>query len=372
MRFIRQLIFFALGLIGFDICGRVYLNPLIKTEYRLAKGESKRLPLNQETGFLQSALDTLDSDPKAIDLVFLGSSPTYGVSIKEEHNTYPNRFVQALKQAHPDSPVQIHNLAAKGFLASDLYAILQASLPETDAFLIQLNYHTFSPKLLKETAIRHPDLPERLGVVVNPKQARVLGVRPTPSLNWNARIRAFLRQYWWFYAHREALALQFLGDTPENWVYHRFYTEKPQDEESVATQAFYELKPARQTYMVQRYAQNAQFTIESTNIELFFLTEMLSSLKQQHKAAVFFIAPINADALSFYDVMDWNLYRKNISVIRQAIQSAGFELIDINQTQPLSEEHFADISHTLDSGGQTFGPLLWKLSRPYLESQLKL
>lgn len=363
-RFFRRLGFFGLTLLLVDGVGHTVLaDKIALTDYR-------RLPENQEMGFLRSFIDRLASEKGQTRLVFLGSSPTWGVSIKDPGHTYAASFGQALKQAYPQANVSISNLAARGFLAADLNAVLRATLAQAEGFVIQLNYHTFSPKLLQATPIRHPDLPESLGVQVPADEAKMLGMRPTPALNWNASLRAGLRRSWWFYREREKLALSALGATPESWVYHKFYPEKPSDEAS-GFEPFYQLKPARQTTIVHRYAENARFEIEDPNIELRFVAKMLAQLKAADKPAVFFIAPINAEDLKFYEVMDWKQYQRNVDIVRKLIEGAGYRLIDINLVKPLPAEDFADISHTLDVGGQAFGPRLWQLSKPAFEEKFK-
>lgn len=361
-RFFRRLGFFLLTLVLVDLAGRDWL------EGKLAITDRLRLPENQEMGFLPSFIDRLDQRAGK-KIVFLGSSPTWGVAIREPRHTYPETFAAALRHDLPARAVSVDNFAAKGLLAADLNAILRASIDKADGFVIQLNYHTFSPHLLNQTPIRHPDLPESLGVAVPADEARWLNMRPTPLLNWNASLRAGLRRIWWFYREREKLALLGLGANPESWIYHRFYPEKPGEDEAPG-KAFYELKPAHQMVMVQRYAQNADFILDADNVELRFVGKMLEQLQAKHKPAVFFLAPINAEALRFYEVMNWKQYRRNVDLLRQRIEAAGYRLIDINTTKPLPEDTFADISHTLDAGGEAFGPRLWALSRSSLEAGL--
>ncbi|PKL76203.1 MAG: hypothetical protein CVV27_11475 [Candidatus Melainabacteria bacterium HGW-Melainabacteria-1] len=366
-RFLMRCLFFMLTLVLVELTGRQWLAAGLRAM------PSQRLPDNQETGFLQSFIDRIptQSDPSQARVVFLGSSPTYGVTIRDSANTYPAGFASALQQDRPGQSVKVYNLAAKGFLAADLSMTLAATLDRADAFVIQLNYHTFSPELLAGTPIRHPDLPERLGVKIGADEARWLGVRPTPVLNWNASIRSALRQHWWFYREREQLALKWLGQSPERWLYERFFPQAvAEDVDEPEARPFYELKEARQLYIVQRYAKNASFELSDDNTEWRFVKRMLKQLRQAGKPAVFFVAPINAEALRFFEVMDWAQYQRNLAKLRASIEAEGFALIDVNLNSPLPEDLFADISHTLDAGGQVFGPRLWELSKSYLEPRL--
>ncbi len=378
-RFLSRFGAFLLTLALVDLLG-----PKLMPASDLTNGpvENYRLPDNQETGFLQSLIDRQRVDQGQPQVTFLGSSPTYGVTIQNPAHTYAASFSAYFKRSRPQSSV--YNFAAKGFLAADLNSIMRATIAQTDAYVIQLNYHTFSPKLLASTPIRHPDLPERLGTSITLEEAKLIGTRPTPLFNWNAAIRQQLRAHWWFYRERERLALQFLGQSPERWLYDRFFPQAKAEatqtaqtntdtsvEQAPETKPFYELKNAQQVSIVKRYAENTTYELTDDNIEWRFVKQMLKQLKAQNKPAVFFIAPINADALRFYEVMDWKQYQHNVAKLRQSIEAEGFGFIDINLSQPLPEDLFADISHTLDEGGKTFGPLLYRLSSPYWEKTLK-
>lgn len=373
-RFLSRFGAFLLTLVLVDLLGP----KLMPVKDQTGPVENYRLPDNQETGFLQSLIDQQRADQGRPRITFLGSSPTYGVTIQNPAYTYPASFAAYFRKSHPQSSV--YNFAAKGFLAADLNYLMRATINQTDAYVIQLNYHTFSPKLLSGTPIRHPDLPERLGTGVTLEEAKLIGTRPTPLFNWNAAIRQQLRAHWWFYRERERLALQFLGQSPERWFYDKFFPQAKADaspesdanaEEAPESKPFYELKNARQVYIVKRYAENATYELTDENIEWRFVRQMLKQLKAQNKPAVFFIAPINADALRFYEVMDWKQYQRNIAKLKQSIEAEGFGFIDINISQPLPEDLFADISHTLDEGGKSFGPMLYRLSSPYWEKALK-
>ncbi|MBF2052225.1 MAG: hypothetical protein IGS03_02030 [Candidatus Sericytochromatia bacterium] len=372
-RWLTRCLAFVLTLFACDLWVQVRWAALLQTDI----GAQYRLPADQEVPVLNATLDQiarlpdfstrLSTGPK---VMFLGSSPTYGVSITDPAATYPAVVRQHWLNAQPPKPLAVYNLAAKGFLMADNYYLLQRSLPLGELFVIQLNYHTFSPRLLESTPIRHPELPETLGVSISHSEARLLGLRPSPLVNLNAPLRHWLRQHWFFYREKERLAALWLGASPENWLYRQFFAQAS-DEEAPDSQPFYTLPNARQVYMVKRYAENVDFEITSHNPELQFLERMLRLLQASGKPAVFFLAPINADALNYYEVMDWQRYASHSQLLRQKIEGAGFRFLDPNLAsngqEPLTEEHFADISHTLNSGAKLFGARLAQFLKPELE-----
>lgn len=365
VRLARRLGFFVLTLVVVELCLGWLAPPLAP----VTPGD--RLPADRETVMLPFWLDALKQPTTAAKVVFLGSSPTWGTAMPEAATTYPVRFMAHWNRIHPTHPVQAHNLAAKGFLAADLNAVLAASLPLGDAFVIQLNYHTFSPALLATTPIRHADLPERLGVNVTYADAQRLGMRPSPLVNLNTPLRQGLRQGWRFYREREAYLSAWLGTSPEQWLYTRFFPAAAAsgDEEAPSPEPFYALKPARQLYIMQRYRHNASFELTDDNTELYFVRRMIAQLRQAGKPAVFYVAPINLQALDYYESLDRAQFKRNLDTLRAVVEQAGFHWVDLNRN-PFSEELFADVSHTLPAGGDPVGKALFNGSHVYLRERL--
>jgi hypothetical protein len=364
-RLLRRVAFFILTLALVDGVLALALPPLPA----VLPGE--RLPADRETVMLPFWLEALKHSTSATKVAFLGSSPTWGTAMPEATTTYPVRFATHWNKAHPERPVQAFNLAAKGFLAADLNYVLAAALPDADAFVIQLNYHTFSPQLLAATPIRHADLPERLGMNVNYEEAKRLGARPSPLLNLNTPLRHILRDNWRFYREREARAVEWLRTTPEHWLYTRFFPEaQGADEDMPSPEPFYDLKPARQLYIMQRYRQNANFDLQDNNTELYFVRRMLAQLRQAQKPAIVYVAPINLEALDYYEAIDQAQFRRNLDKLKAVVVQAGFHWVDLNTPQPLSEAVFADVSHTLPAGGDQVGKALVNHSAAYLREHL--
>lgn len=376
-RFLIRLLAFVLSLIVLDLAARLIWGPALQVAYQ----DHYRLPENQETPLLNDYLDAIRSSQPTANtaakkrILFLGSSPTYGVSIKDPAMTYPASFERALradsKLAGRDT--EVYNLAAKGYLMSDIYYLEQAIVEASDLMVLQLNYHTFAPQLLAGTAIRHPELPEQLGVGVSEQEAKGLGLRPTPRINLTPPLSNMLRKYWFLYGKREALAHLWLNDTAESWLYHRFFPDPKQEaeQEGGSAEPFYELNPARQTFMVKRYAQNVDFELAEDNLELAFLERSLQSIKAHHKPCLVFMAPINIEALNFYKVFNPQQYDRNLALIRSKVEAQGCHWMDINRSAPLAEDYFADISHTLDAGGAIFGAHLYQSQQGLIRKVLE-
>jgi len=234
--------------------------------------------------------------------------------------------------------------------------------------VIQLNYHTFSPRLLKETRIRHPELPEKLGLDVSESEAALLGLRPSPPIAFNRFFRQGLNQIWSFYRLREILAASWLGNTPEGWAYQQY-------EKRLGTQAtdtderlpFLDLPPAQQMMALKRFGQNIGFQLSEDNSELQSLRLLLKSLKKAGKPALFVMGPLNVEALDAYEALDWKSYDRSLATLRHEIEQAGYPLLDINRTAPLPADQFFDLTHTLV--GEAMGQKIAAALQPLLAVQ---
>ncbi|MBT9545411.1 MAG: hypothetical protein IV090_08480 [Candidatus Sericytochromatia bacterium] len=364
-RFWRTLIFFILTLVLVDIWVIKALLPQLKSDF----SNSYRLPEGQEMAWLPFYLSALAQNPSPA-LVFLGSSPTYGIRISDPTQTFPVATLRALQKKGLASNWQSYNLSAKGFLLSDQYYLLKKALPEGEAFVIQLNYHTFSPSLLKGTRMRHPELAEKLGVSVSEAEAALLGLRPSPPLPLNAWLRQGLSQMWAFYRSKELLAAHWLGHTPEGWAFAQY--EKAlgiQAAEMDGATPFLDLKPTQQMMVLKRYGQNAGFELSPDNSELQVLKWTVELLKQAGKPALFVMGPLNVEALDAYEALDWKKYQAVLTPIRTTIEAGGFDLLDINRGAYLPADQFFDITHTLNAGGSAFGERVAERLGPLLRAE---
>jgi hypothetical protein len=368
-RFWRTLTFFILTLVLVDIWVIKALLPQLKSDF----SASYRLPEGQEMAWLPFYLSALAQNPSPA-LVFLGSSPTYGIRISDPNQTFPVATLRALQKKGLAANWQSYNLSAKGFLLSDQYYLLKKALPDGEAFVIQLNYHTFSPSLLKGTRMRHPELAEKLGVPVSEVEAALLGLRPSPPLPLNAWLRQGLSQIWAFYRSKELLAAHWLGHTPEGWAFAQYekalrQAQGIQAAEMEGSTPFLDLKPAQQMMVLKRYGQNAGFALSPDNSELQMLQATVDLLKQAGKPALFVMGPLNVEALDAYEALDWKKYQAVLTPIRATIAAGGFELLDINRGASLPADQFFDITHTLNAGGIAFGERVAERLGPLLSTE---
>lgn len=339
-----------------------------------------RFPKGREHLFLPELAEHIKNvkmrAPRDKLIVFSGSSPTYGHKIKYAQNTYPFSFKKAFEDSSAKN-IRVYNTASDGQLLADQYFIVKSLIHSADLFFIQLNYHTFNPQALREVAIRHKDMPEMLGVPVTMSEAAILNRRPTPLLPVNAWLQRALKKYSVLYGERETLAERLFGGKPEDALYKLYekirgikLRETADALLAESTHPFSELKPAQQMVIVRRYGERCHFKIGRGNSEIFFLNEMLALLKKYNKPAVFFMTPLNQNALDDYDVMPWKEYKKNVSVISRLATGKDFLFIDFNARHHYAEDLFFDISHTLDKGGQTVGKDLFNDTKKYLEKHL--
>ena len=110
-RFWRTLTFFILTLVLVDIWVIKALLPQLKSDF----SASYRLPEGQEMAWLPFYLSALAQNPSPA-LVFLGSSPTYGIRISDPNQTFPVATLRALQKKGLAANWQSYNLSAKGFL----------------------------------------------------------------------------------------------------------------------------------------------------------------------------------------------------------------------------------------------------------------
>jgi hypothetical protein len=145
----------------------------------------------------------------------------------------------------------------------------------------------------------------------------------------------------------------------------------PEDQETPPTKAdfvsFALQEPERQSIMVASYAENASFTIDPDSPNLTRLKLLAQELRSQGVRAVFYVAPLNREALDQYEIIDPAVYQRNTDRIGSVVRAAGFPFLDYNRGPVrLGMYHFADISHTTDLGGRAFGSMLFRDSAAYL------
>ncbi len=376
--FIRLCSFFI-----FLVLAEIAVRVTVPEQNRAAFNAAYRFPPSQEYIYLPELVSHIKSqkkkEPQKKLIVFSGSSPTYGHKIQNPENTYPFPFEKMLKQnLRGQKNIQVFNTASDGQLVSDQYYVVRSLIHKADFFYIQLNYHTFNPETLREVSIRHKEMPEKLGVKVTEKEAGLLNRRTTPVISLNVPLQNMLKKVSRLYRERETLPFLLFGGKPEDMIYEKYANwrgEKPaQNNEGLLSQTlpFSQLSPQKQLVIVKRYSERCHFKLKDaeTNSELFFLKRMVRLLKKYKKPAVFFITPLNGDALDAYEMMNWKEYQENMQKISGIITEAELLFLDMNRKHRYSENLFFDISHTLDVGGKIVGKDLFGDTKTYLEKAL--
>lgn len=376
--FIRLCSFFT-----FLLLAEIFVRATVPEQNAGAFNAAYRFPPSQEYIYLPELVSHIKSqkkkEPQKKLIVFSGSSPTYGHKIQNPENTYPFSFEKASKQnsRHPQN-IQVFNTASDGQLVSDQYYIVRSLIHDADYFYIQLNYHTFNPQTLREAGIRHKEMPEKLGVKVTEKEAGLLNRRTTPVISLSVPLQNMLKKVSRLYRERETLPFLLFGGKPEDMIYEKYANwrgqKSAQNNEGFLSQAlpFSRLSPQKQLVIVKRYSERCHFKLKDaeTNSELFFLKRMTRLLKKYKKPAVFFITPLNRDALDAYEMMNWMEYKNNVKSIRGIVENEDILFLDFNEKHAYPENLFFDISHTLDAGGEIVGKDLFSDTKTYLENAL--
>ncbi len=350
-------------------------------------GRDYRLPRNLPTASLPayaSAIDAAGQSSAAGPVVlFLGASPTWGHRIAESRDTFPYAF----RSAAASSGVQLRsfNLACNGQFTGDEYVIARRLADDADVVFVELTYHTFNPKARSGRVIRYAELPRLLGVQLAPRDSRLLGLESRNAPGPLSAAEASLGRRWLLWRERDALDRRLVGGRPRDSlataVERTLGTKKRSGAESAIETAdavddgfaaFDALDPARQMTVIARYAESSSFEISRGDPEVVLLGRLAGMLAAKGKKAVFYMTPLNRRLLEEYELIDAKQYARNVRVLRDAVETSGFDLLDYNVgPDVVPARDFADISHTTDAGGRMVGALLFRDTAGYLGEQAR-
>ncbi len=327
-----------------------------------------RMPRALPTSELLPAVEDLEStacDAKSPVVVFLGASPTWGDAVDEARDTVPASFGRAAREG-TSSPI-VYNLAANGQLVGDGYFIARRVEDDADLLFVQLTYHAFNADWREQERIRYPELPGLLGVPMNADLAAVLDIDPTRRPDVTGMFDRGLRSTWRLYGARDALASRLLGATPEMCAregWQRLLDPALADAEKDDTglTPVEELPPDRQMMIIDEFAAAADFRVRTTDSETRMLERLATALAQADTRTIFYMAPINIDALESYEAFDWTRYAENVATLRRIVEAKGHRFHDLNTGLSLPSSAFADISHTTAAGNNLVGAELWRLA----------
>ncbi len=377
-------------------------DPSFEAAYRLPQDGS----LGRLEPFIRHIRQVRAENPMDLIVVFLGASPAYGVGIKDSADTFPAAFESAaasdtLAGRSGARRVRAYNLAANGLLLGDQYVIAKAVGDAADLVVVQLTYQTFDPRR-SGSRMREPDLASMLHVGVNAKESRALGVERRTDTPLDLAIDQVIRSRWFALGARNdvasAVGLSDASDrlyrlasgmeptetplvggapsagdptTPDSAdVGDAAATEQqPQIDGAVdPTTPFDELDPAMQMVAISRASENSRFDLNAGNPELGMLGRLAGYLRSDSTRAAFFLAPMDEEILSAYEVLDEQQYERNVRRIRSVLARSGFGLIDYHREPFLTSADFVDLTHTTASGGVLTGQRLWKDLRSTVES----
>jgi hypothetical protein len=284
---------------------------------------------------------------------------------------------------------KVYNLASNGQLVSDQYYIAKSLIDDVDAFVIQLNYHTFNKSDDKRPSIRYPDLPKRLGIDISNSEAALLGngtSGPTGASSSlvpdkvNASLSRVLSSASFTFANRDFITEQLFGGPPEQLLENYFNpgrfnpgktgaNSKGGELFGESNKPFSELKPVQQMLIIKTVSDLYDFKIDTADREVVFLRKLVDLLARHKKKAVFFITPLNVEALDQFGIFNWDAYDSNSRMLKAIVESKKLKFIDANAgTDILPTYEFFDISHTLDKGGVKFGKQLTEETGRYFLS----
>ena len=334
-----------------------------------------RLPRTQSMAALPGYVDHIESlrrNPHRPVLLFLGASPTWGEMNSDRHHTY---VADVARVAHAAGVgARVYNLGADGTLVSDEYFIAGRLAAHADVLGIQLTYHTFNSKARIDGPERFPELPRVLGQPVSSQVAHVLGIHATAPFNLSGAVDRVLDRHWLLFREHDELAARLFGHPIRDELYARWRELTGDATEGLAPApslpknvSFDNLDPARQTEIVERYADVANFHVRQSDSELRMLDLLCAQLERAHSRAVLFISPLNIGALESFQAFDRRLYDANVAIIRSVVEKHGLTLIDWNQPgSELAPALFADATHTTDAGSAVFARKLYKALAPLL------
>lgn len=368
-RLIVRLVTMAAALVLIDLLVAHYLRP--GQDY----DADWRLPRTQSMSALPGYVDhieRLQRDARRPRVLFLGASPTWGEMNSDRYHTYSAAFSRTAHAAGTDA--RVYNLGADGALVADQYFIADRLAGHTDLLGIQLTYHTFNPAARIDGATRFSELPTMLGEPVGARVAAVLGIDRTAPFNLSGAVDRTLDRHWLLFREHDELATRLFDRPLRDELYARWQKlagNKPEQlplAPSLAKNSRFDLlDPARQTEIVERYADFANFHLRRGDSELRMLDLLCARLERGHAHAVFFMSPLNIGALESFGVFDHRLYSANVAIIRAVIERHGLSLIDWNQTAKiLPSALFADATHTTDHGSAVFARRLYQALAPQL------
>ncbi len=358
---------FLVTLVALDVALGIFLPP---PEFGADWRMPRDLPTSQLAPFI-AHFDRTSAEATEPVVVFLGASPTWGAAVVRERDSVPAAFRRQSERAR--SPVRVYNFACNGQLLGDTYFIARRVVQDADVTFVQLTYHAFNARWRQGATSRYPDLPARLGVPVGADTAGILGIRQSHRPDITGAVDRWMRRHWYLYGARDAFAARLLGTTPEQRLYHEWEMLAVPGFEGaenliLSESPFEELEPDTQMLILDEFSEAADYRIDERDSEVRMLERLAIDLETQGARAIFYLSPLNTDALASFDLLDREGYAANAQKIRAICVSHGHRFIDFNTDTSLPSAAFADINHTTPAGSVLVAEQLWSRSADLLDA----
>ena len=296
-------------------------------------------------------------------VAFTGASPTWGDAVTDRRKTVPAWFARAAEAS--GTPARVYNLASNGQLLGDQYFIAKRISDDADVVFVQLTYHGFNRAWREGATRRYPELPRLLGIPVDAGLADILGAPKTPRTDVTGTIDRALMRYWRLYGARDEIAGRVLGTTPESTLFDRWQRlTMPgfmgEQERAPSGQRFDELDPEAQMLVMDEFSAAGDYAFDPRDSEVRMLERLAADLEKSGTRAVFYISPLNVEALDSYELFDEKRYAENVAPLRSIVESHGHRFLDLNTGSPLPSSAFADVNHTTAAGSELVARKLWE------------
>ncbi|MBA4370927.1 MAG: hypothetical protein C0418_05040 [Coriobacteriaceae bacterium] len=323
-----------------------------------------RLPESGELPDLVRLAQSTGADPDNRRVVFLGSSPAWGYGVTDPSDTVPSVFSR--HTAADGDRLLVYNLASRGQMADDFTVLAHSIGGRADIYVVQLTYTLLDPGARAERPARFPELADALGVSVDGTLAVELGVSPAPALDLDPPLDREVRRVSALYRERYAL-LSPGGQRIEDAAFRRFAKRfrswaapaPALDETPPKSDPFDLQEPADQLIAVDRYRGVANLWLHPRNPELRRLAALAAYFDEQGIPAVFYLSPVNEEALDFNGPEDWARYDRNVARVRHSVEGSGGILLDYGRGHGLPQGAFVDITHLTGEGSRVFGERLY-------------
>lgn len=330
----------------------------------------RTLPTSRVVPFIEHIERSSAAEVEPV-VVFLGASPTWGDAVRDDGETVPAAYRRAA--AADGGQLRTYNLASNGQLLGDMYFVANRVAGSADLLFVQLTYHGFNEVWREGVAQRYPELSALLGVPVDAELASVLGAEPTHRPDLTGAADRWLQRRWALYGMRDVIAGEILGATPERRLYERWemvaMPEFAGTEERIPSgKSFEMLEPDEQMLVLDEFSAAADFRLDREDSEVRILDRLSADLADEGTRTVFYISPLNIEALESFEMLDRELYEANVAPIRDIVESQGHVFLDLNEDSVIPASAFADINHTTAEGSELVAAELWRLTRDMVEA----